>query len=77
LGSIGQDAKSTIPLLMKALHDPEPTVVGWSVWALGKMGPAAGGALIALERIQTDMSQPESLRNLADEAINEIKAKKR
>ena len=77
LGTIGKDAKITIPRLMKALNDPEPTVVGWAIWALGRMGPAASGALIELERIQTDMSQPETLRKLADEAVNEIKGKKK
>ena len=77
LGSIGKDAKRTLPVIMKALHDPEPTVVGWAIWALGRIGPSANIALAELERFQTDMSQPEQIRNLADEAVSEIKGKKK
>jgi HEAT repeat protein len=77
LGSIGKEAKSSIPVLMKALHDPEPTVVGWAIWALGRIGPSANVALAELERYQADASQPEAIRNLANEAVREIKGKKK
>src|SRR5206468_5686381 len=39
IGTIGKDAKHTIPLLMKGLNDKEIAVAAWSIWALGKMGP--------------------------------------
>ena len=77
LGSMGKDAKGTIPIIMRALRDPEPTVVGWAIWALGRIGPAANVALVELERFQNDTSQPEAIHNLADEAVSEIKGKKK
>ncbi len=74
---MGKDAKSTIPVVMRALRDPEPTVVGWAIWTLGRIGPSANIALVELERFQNDTSQPEAIRNLADEAVSEIKGKKK
>ena len=76
LGTIGKDAKQTIPLLTKTLRDPEPSVVAWSMWALGRMGPSAAGALPALETIKTDSTRLEVVRKLAENAIDQINGKK-
>jgi len=76
LGSLGKDAKSAIPVLMKSLSDPDPMIVAWSAWALGRMGNAASGALPALERIKADTTQLESVRKIAEDAIDLITGKK-
>jgi hypothetical protein len=76
LGTIGKDAKETIPALLTTLRDPDITVVGYAVWALGRMEHAAGGALQELERIKADTTQPEWLRKMAEEAIEHINGKK-
>jgi HEAT repeat protein len=77
LGTIGRDAKAAIPALIDTLKDTQPAVVGWTMWALGKMEQSAAGALPALEKIKTDMAQPEFLRKIAEESIDQIGGKKK
>lgn len=77
LGTVGRDAKSTIPQLLEALSDKEPSVVGWSVWALGRMERSAGGALPRLERIAADTRSSPELQRAAAEAIDLITGKKK
>jgi HEAT repeat protein len=77
LGTAGKDSKFAIPLLLKAATDHEPMVGAWSIWALGRIGPAAGEALPMLETVKADTNQPEILRNLAKDAIDMISAKKK
>ncbi len=51
LGMIGPAAKDAIPELIRALEDEEPSLSNQAAFALGRIGPAAGFALVkALEK---------------------------
>ena len=76
MGTLGTQAKETIPRLTKCLNDRESLVVSWAAWALGRMGPAAISALPLLERLKVDPARDEAVRKMADDAINQINAKK-
>lgn len=77
LGTIGPKAKSSIPALVAQLTDREPVVVGWCIWALGRMEDNALQAVPMLEKIAADTNQPEPLKQAANKAIEQIKTKKK
>ena len=62
------------PALMTALRDSDPNVVGWSIWALGRMD--AVRAIPALEKIVADAKQPEPVKQAAKDAVAQLKKKK-
>ncbi len=77
LGTVGAEAKSQLPRLIKALDDREGRVVNWSIWALGRMGEAAVRALPRLREFAGDKRRSERLRQLAAEAVEVIQGKKK
>ncbi len=77
IGTIGRDAKDCIPTLNKTLADPEPMVVYWCIWALGRMEKSAVGAEAALKQIANDPNRPEAIKKAATEAIDQINGKRK
>jgi HEAT repeat protein len=71
LGTVGGLAKETVPALIGALTDPEPNVVGWTVWALGRMESAR--ALAPLEKIAADPKQSDMIKKAAKLSVDQIK----
>lgn len=76
LGTIGARAKAAIPALIEALDDDESAVVGWVIYALGRMENWGKPALPALDKIVRDPRQPEGIRRAAQEATESIIGKK-
>jgi HEAT repeat protein len=77
LGHIGYDAKKEIPHLIKTLNDKDLVVMGWAIWALGRMEKAALAAVPKLETIAADHKMPEGFRETAKEAVEVITGKKK
>jgi HEAT repeat protein len=75
LGAIGSEAKDTVPALVAALNDPEPTVVMWVAMALGRMEFGATKALPMLEQLARDDQRPEQVRRAARDAVASIQGK--
>ena len=63
--------------MTKALADPETLVVGWSIWALGRMEKSAAAAEPALQQIAADSTRPEALKKAAVDALDQINGKKK
>jgi HEAT repeat protein len=68
LGSIGDEA---VPALVGAVRAESGPVKCWSIWALGKTGPAAGAAVPELERALAD--EDPAVRREAAAALGEIR----
>ncbi|MCI0639651.1 MAG: HEAT repeat domain-containing protein, partial [Gemmataceae bacterium] len=77
IGTIGKDAKSAVPILISALGDPEPTVVATAAWALGRMESGGMAAVPALQKISTDPKATDSLKKVAQDAVDSIMGKKK
>ncbi len=71
LGTVGSLAKEMVPPLIGALADSDPTVVGWSVWALGRTESLR--AVPELEKIAADKKRPEAIKKAAEESLKQIK----
>jgi hypothetical protein len=81
LGHLGEEAKDTVPLLIKVLtdavavkkvSDKDLPVVGFSIAALKHMGVAAAKALPALKQLAEDKQIPEEIRDTALDCIETI-----
>ncbi len=77
IGTIGKDAAAAIPVLIKALGDPEPNVVARAAWGLGRMGSAALAAVPILQKIIADPKSTDALKRVAQEAVDYITGKKK
>jgi hypothetical protein len=75
LGTIGPKAKSQVAHLIKGLDDPEKAVVGWSTWALARMGKDAKDAVPRLQALEKNKDNPEPLRQMARDAVQEIEGR--
>lgn len=71
LGTVGSLAKEIVPTLIGALADPDPGVVGWTIWALGRT--ASERAVPELQKIANDKKRPEGIQKAAQESIKMIK----
>lgn len=75
LASLGPEAVTAVPALIKALDDPEPTVRYPVALALGEIGPAAKEAVPALRKALDDRNDDvahiakRSLRKITGETI--------
>ena len=71
LGTVGSLAKEITPTLIGALADPDPTVVGWTIWALGRT--ESQRAVPELQKIAADKKRPEAIQKAAEESLRMIK----
>jgi uncharacterized protein (UPF0147 family) len=72
---LGPVAQSQVPRLIGLLKDKDQRVVGVGVMALGHLQRAAAEAVPHLQAIQADRTQPENLRKMAGEALDNIRGK--
>lgn len=71
LGAVGSLAKEMVPTLIGALTDPDPAVVGWTIWALGRTESVR--AVPELQKIAADKKRPEAIQKAAEESLKMIK----
>jgi HEAT repeat protein len=76
IGAVGAKAKETIPALMDGLADPDPTVLGWMIWAISRMETHATKAIPALEKLAADAKQSDQIKKAAKMSIEQIKKAK-
>jgi HEAT repeat protein len=72
LGSIGPDASSQIPTLIKILDDKDPIMVSWTCWALAQMGKKSLPAIPKLEKLAQNTKDPDMKQNYL-ETVKAIK----
>jgi serine/threonine-protein kinase len=68
LGDMGQDASTTLPPLMEALHDSNPMVRAAAARAIGQVGSGDAYLVAALHKAREHDDQP-NVRAALDEAI--------
>jgi HEAT repeat protein len=75
LGTIGDKAKSKIPMLIERLRDADLGVQVSAMWALGRMEAYAINAVGPLEKIAADPNLPDHIKRSAKDAVDKIKPK--
>jgi HEAT repeat protein len=75
LGTLGTNAKSTVPVLINSLADPDASVQMAAIWAVGRMESSAINALPLLNTIMEIPNIPDYVKNAAKESAEKIKGK--
>lgn len=72
ISQLGPFGEAAVPILLKALRRPEPDLRNLSVAVLGDMGPAAAGAMPAVEEILRSENEANEHRKAAFRALVKI-----
>ncbi|HYT89527.1 MAG TPA: HEAT repeat domain-containing protein [Gemmataceae bacterium] len=76
MGAMGEAARPYLPKLIGIVEGKENVdITGWAIWAVGAVAPDQQQWIAPLEKIKATKDEPEVLKKMAQEAIDNIKGK--